>query len=178
MCRDSEAFVSPWTIFRAYSRLGCTSFGGPIAHLGYFHEEFVVRRRWVDETTYTGVVGLCQFLPGPASSQVGFTIGLLRGGTWYALAAWAAFTLPSALLMFAVASGHTMFSTRVGSGVVHARELVAVRLSTPDQIPVQIQQRKFLDFDMDAYNRSKLNSDKSQRMGSSQEVGTHETNSG
>ena len=111
MSRDSAAFISPWTIFLAYLRLGCTSFGGPIAHLGYFHEEFVVRRKWVDETTYTDIVGLCQFLPGPASSQVGFTIGLLRGGTWGALAAWTAFTLPSALLMFAVASGNTLFST-------------------------------------------------------------------
>jgi chromate transporter len=126
MSRDSGALVSPWTIFLAYLRLGCTSFGGPIAHLGYFHEEFVVRRKWVDETTYTDIVGLCQFLPGPASSQVGFTIGLLRGGTWGALAAWTAFTLPSALVMFAVASGHTLFSTRVGSRVVHALELVAV----------------------------------------------------
>jgi chromate transporter len=110
MCRDSEAFVSPWTIFLAYSRLGCTSFGGPIAHLGYFHEEFVVRRKWVDETTYTDVVGLCQFLPGPASSQVGFTIGLVRGGTWYALA-----VLGSVYIAFGVAHvrcglrSHTVF---------------------------------------------------------------------
>src|SRR5207248_5257895 len=124
--------------------LGCTSFGGPIAHLGYFHEEFVVRRKWVDETTYTDIVGLCQFLPGPASSQVGFTIGLLRGGVLGALAAWTAFTLPSVLLRFAVASGHSLFSSRVGSGVVHGLQLVAVaviaqavwtmmRMSTPDR---------------------------------------------
>jgi chromate transporter len=123
---DSDSFVYPWIIFLAYLRLGCTSFGGPIAHLGYFHEEFVVRRRWMDEATYTDIVGLCQFLPGPASSQVGFTIGLLRGGVWGAAAAWTAFTLPSALFMFAVASGHGLFSSRVGSGVVHALELVAV----------------------------------------------------
>jgi chromate transporter len=124
--RDRAAFLSPWTIFLAYLRLGCTSFGGPIAHLGYFHQEFVVRRKWVDESTYADIVGLCQFLPGPASSQVGFTVGLLRGGTRGALAAWVAFTLPSALLMFAVASSRTLFSTPVGSGVVHALELVAV----------------------------------------------------
>jgi chromate transporter len=126
MSRDFGAFVSPWAIFLVYLRLGCTSFGGPIAHLGYFHEEFVVRRKWLDETTYSDIVSLSQFLPGPASSQVGFTIGLLRGGPWGALAAWAAFTLPSAVLMFAVASGHSFFSSRIGSGVVHALELVAV----------------------------------------------------
>ena len=123
---DTSSRVSPWTIFLAYLRLGCTSFGGPIAHLGYFHDEFVVRRKWVEEATFTDIVGLCQFLPGPASSQVGFTIGLLRGGIWGALAAWTAFTLPSALLMFAVASGHGLFSSSVGSGVVHALQLVAV----------------------------------------------------
>jgi chromate transporter len=118
--------TSPWAIFLVYLRLGCSSFGGPIAHLGYFREEFVVRRKWLDDSTFTDIVGLCQFLPGPASSQVGFTIGLLRGGALGALAAWTAFTLPSALLMFAVASGHGQFSSRVGSGVVHALELVAV----------------------------------------------------
>lgn len=113
----------PWAIFLTFLRLGCTSFGGPIAHLGYFREEFVVRRKWLNDQTFTDIVGLCQFLPGPASSQVGFTIGLLRGG---ALAAWTAFTLPSALLMFAIASSQGLFSSRVGSGVVHALELVAV----------------------------------------------------
>src|SRR5271166_2098974 len=113
-------------VFAVYLRLGCTSFGGPIAHLGYFHEEFVVRRKWLDESIFTDIVALCQFLPGPASSQVGFTIGLLRGGMWGALAAWMAFTLPSAILMFAVASGHSFFSSHIGSGVVHALELVAV----------------------------------------------------
>ena len=118
--------LSPRTIFLAYLRLGCTSFGGPIAHLGYFREEFVVRRKWLDDATFTDIVGLCQFLPGPASSQVGFAIGLLRGGALGALAAWTAFTLPSALLMFAVASGHALFSSRVGAGVVHCLELVAV----------------------------------------------------
>ena len=118
--------VSVGTIFLAYLRLGCTSFGGPIAHFGYFREEFVVRRKWLDDETFTDIVGLCQFLPGPASSQVGFTIALLRGGALGAFAAWTAFTLPSALLMFAMASGHGLFSTRIGSGVVHALELVAV----------------------------------------------------
>jgi chromate transporter len=117
---------STWTIFLTYLRLGCTSFGGPIAHLGYFRQEFVVHRKWLDDPTFTDIVGLYQFLPGPASSQVGFTIALLRGGALAALVAWTAFTLPSALLMFAVASGHGLFSTRIGSRVVHALELVAV----------------------------------------------------
>jgi chromate transporter len=124
--QESGAVSTPWTIFLTFLRLGCTSFGGPIAHLGYFREEFVVRRRWLDDAMFTHIVGLCQFLPGPASSQLGFTIGLLRGGALGALAAWTAFTLPSALFMFAVACGHNLFSGRLGSGVAHALELVAV----------------------------------------------------
>ena len=86
----------------------------------------MVRRKWLDDRTFTDIVGLCQFLPGPASSQVGFAIGLLRGGALGALAAWTAFTLPSALLMFAVASGHALFSSRVGERVVNGLQLVAV----------------------------------------------------
>src|SRR3954451_24989458 len=88
-------------------RLGLTSFGGPIAHLGYFHDEFVVRRRWFDERAYADLVALCQFLPGPASSQVGMAIGLSRAGSLGALAAWTAFTLPSAiaLVLFAYSVG-------------------------------------------------------------------------
>ncbi len=117
---------SAWTIFLSFLRLGCTSFGGPIAHLGYFRNEFVIRRKWLDEAPYADIVGLCQFLPGPASSQVGFTIGLLEGGPLGALAAWTAFTLPSALLMFAFAYGHNLFAGRVGSGILHGLELVAV----------------------------------------------------
>jgi len=114
------------TIFFSFLRLGCTSFGGPIAHLGYFRNEFVVRRKWLEEGTFADIVGLCQFLPGPASSQVGFTIGLLEGGPLGALAAWTGFTLPSALLMFAFAYGHGLFSGVVGAGVLHGLELVAV----------------------------------------------------
>src|SRR5450759_2446955 len=90
---------SPLEVLLAFGKLGVTCFGGPIAHIGYFREEFVVRRRWLDEHAYADLVALCQFLPGPASSQVGFSIGLMRGG----LAAWTAFTLPSAiaLILFA-----------------------------------------------------------------------------
>src|SRR5690606_33609031 len=78
-------------VFAAFLKLGFTSFGGPIAHLGYFRDELVVRRRWIDEKGYADLVALCQFLPGPASSQVGFALGLLRGGPLGAAVAWAAF---------------------------------------------------------------------------------------
>jgi chromate transporter len=113
-------------IFATFLRLGCTSFGGPIAHLGYFREEFVERKKWLDDATFTDIVGLCQFLPGPASSQVGFVVGLLRGGFSGALAAWAGFTLPSAVLMYLVATGRSLFWGRAGMAVTHALELVAV----------------------------------------------------
>src|SRR6202030_4266940 len=86
-------------VFAAFLRLGLTSFGGPIAHLGYFHEEFVIRRKWLDEKTYVDLVALSQFLPGPASSKVGIALGLSRAGYPGALAAWSAFTLPSAIAL-------------------------------------------------------------------------------
>lgn len=88
-----------WEILLAALRLGLTSFGGPIAHLGYFREEYVQRRRWLDDQAYAGIVGLCQFLPGPASSQVGIAIGMLRGGFLGGLLAWLGFTLPSAVAL-------------------------------------------------------------------------------
>jgi chromate transporter len=86
----------PGEVFGAFLKLGLTSFGGPIAHLGYFRDELVLRRRWLSEAAYADLIALCQFLPGPASSQVGFALGYLRGGLAGALLAWAAFTLPSA----------------------------------------------------------------------------------
>ena len=86
-------------VFAAFLKLGLTSFGGPVAHLGYFRNEFVERRKWLDEQSYADLVALCQFLPGPASSQVGISIGLLRAGFPGALAAWTAFTFPSALAL-------------------------------------------------------------------------------
>src|SRR5438477_11774391 len=92
-------------VLAASTRLGLTSFGGPVAHLGYFRAEYVVRRRWLDEATYADLVALCQFLPGPASSQVGISIGLLRAGVPGALAAWLGFTLPSAIALALVAQG-------------------------------------------------------------------------
>src|SRR3954468_4173129 len=90
---------TPAEVFLAFLKLGLTSFGGPIAHLGYFRDELVTRRRWIDEAGYADLVALCQFLPGPASSQVGFSLGLLRAGPLGGLAAWTAFTLPSAILL-------------------------------------------------------------------------------
>lgn len=113
-------------VFRTFLRLGLTSFGGPIAHLGYYHDELVRRRRWIDEAGYADLVALSQFLPGPASSQTGFALGLLRGGLRGALAAWLAFTLPSALLLLAFAYGAAAFSGPLGAGVLHGLKLVAV----------------------------------------------------
>lgn len=94
-----------WTCFWAFLRLGLTSFGGPVAHLGFFREEFVVKRQWLSEKAYADLVALCQFLPGPASSQVGFALGYQRAGLAGAFASWLAFTLPSALVMIACAYG-------------------------------------------------------------------------
>ncbi|MBB2690267.1 UNVERIFIED_ORG: chromate transporter [Rhizobium esperanzae] len=92
---DGTAEGSPLEVLRVFIKLGLTSFGGPIAHLGYFRDELVVRRKWIDEAGYADLVALCQFLPGPASSQVGFSLGVLRGrGLAGGFAAWCAFTLP------------------------------------------------------------------------------------
>lgn len=114
-------------IFAAFLKLGLTSFGGPIAHLGYFREEFVVRRKWLNDSAFADVVALCQFLPGPASSQVGFVLGLFRGGGLLGgIAAWTAFTLPSAILLLAFAYGAASFSGPIGQGVIHGLKLVAV----------------------------------------------------
>ncbi len=113
-------------VFWAYLKLGVTSFGGPIAHLGYFRNELVLRRGWIDEAGFADLVALCQFLPGPASSQTGFALGLLRGGVLGALAAWSAFTLPSAILLVAFAYGASAFAGTVGQGVIHGLKVVAV----------------------------------------------------
>jgi chromate transporter len=115
-------------VLLVFLKLGVTSFGGPIAHIGYFREELVVRRRWVDEATYTDLVALCQFLPGPASSQVGFSLGLIRAGYWGGLAAWTGFTLPSAVLLTAFAYGAEELGGPIGQGVIHGLKLVAVAI--------------------------------------------------
>jgi chromate transporter len=114
-------------VFTAFLKLGLTSFGGPIAHLGYFRNEFVERRKWLDEAAYADLVALCQFLPGPASCQVGFSLGVLRGnGLLGGLAAWFAFTMPSALILFAFAMSAAALTGPVAEGLLHGLKLVAV----------------------------------------------------
>lgn len=112
----------------AFGKLGVSCFGGPIAHIGYFREEFVVRRRWLDEQAYADLVALCQFLPGPASSQVGFSIGLMRAGYGGALAAWTGFTMPSAIALVLFAYGAGALSGPAGLGLLHGLKLVAVAI--------------------------------------------------
>jgi chromate transporter len=113
-------------VFAVFLKLGLTSFGGPVAHLGYFRNEFVERRRWLEEQTYADLVALCQFLPGPASSQVGISIGLMRAGYLGALAAWTAFTLPSAIALVAFAYGLAASGNALGSGWLHGLKVAAV----------------------------------------------------
>ena len=115
-------------VWRVFLKLGLTSFGGPVAHLGYFRREFVVRRAWLDERDYADLVALCQFLPGPASSQTGFAIGLMRAGYLGGLAAWAAFTLPSAIAMTLFAYGEGALNGPAGDGLIHGLKLVAVAI--------------------------------------------------
>lgn len=141
--RDHGSLIE---VFLAFLKLGISSFGGPIAHLGYFRNELVVRRRWLDEAAYADVVALCQFLPGPASSQVGFCLGVLRGnGLWGGLLAWFAFTMPSAVILFAFAASAAAFTGPAAGGLLHGLKLVAVavvaqaiwgmtRTLTPDRI--------------------------------------------
>jgi chromate transporter len=137
---------NPAEIFSAFLKLGLTSFGGPVAHLGYFRIEFVERRKWLSEESYADLVALCQFLPGPASSQVGISIGLLRGG---ALAAWTAFTLPSAIALVLFAYGIAAFENHFGGGWLHGLKVAAVavvalailgmaRTLTPDRMRITL----------------------------------------
>jgi len=118
----------PSEVFVVFLKLGLTSFGGPIAHLGYFRDELVLRRRWLSDAAYAELVALCQFLPGPASSQVGFALGYLRGGISGALLAWAAFTLPSALLLLAFALGADALGGALGQDLLRGFKLVAVAI--------------------------------------------------
>ena len=115
-------------VFLVFLTLGVTCFGGPIAHIGYFRDAFVMRRRWLDETAYADLVALCQFLPGPASSQVGFAIGLMRAGLPGGLAAWAGFTLPSAAVLVLFAYGADLLGGPAGGGLIHGLKLVAVAI--------------------------------------------------
>ncbi|EBU7498256.1 chromate transporter, partial [Salmonella enterica subsp. enterica serovar Typhi] len=110
-------------VFRAFLKLGLTSFGGPIAHLGYFRDEFVTRRKWLSDQAYGDLVALCQFLPGPASSQVGFALGLMRAGWAGALAAFLAFTLPSAIVMAALALTAARLDGPLAQGMLHGLKI-------------------------------------------------------
>lgn len=115
-------------VFKAFLLLGLTSFGGPVAHLGYFRTEFVARRQWLSETAYADLVALCQFLPGPASSQVGFALGLMRAGPWGAAMAWLAFTLPSAIVLVLFAFGAAVLEGPIAGGIIHGLKVVAVAI--------------------------------------------------
>ena len=123
---SSSAGNASLEVFAAALRLGVTSFGGPIAHLGYFREEYVVRRKWLDERSYADLVALCQFLPGPASSQVGMAVGIARAGLPGALAAWLGFTLPSALALVLFALGVDALGGATATGWLHGLKVVAV----------------------------------------------------
>jgi len=113
-------------VFRIFLRLGLTSFGGPVAHLGYYRAEFVLRRKWLDEAAYADIVALCQFLPGPASSQVGMSIGILRAGLPGAVAAWLGFTMPSAIALILFGYGVTRFGDLSHAAWLHGLKIVAV----------------------------------------------------
>ena len=123
-----RAAGSPLEVLAAFLKLGLTSFGGPVAHLGYFRREFVVYRAWLDERAFAELVALAQFLPGPASSQTGFAIGLTRAGYLGGLAAWAGFTLPSAAIMTAFAFGAGALRGPAGDGLIHGLKLTAVAI--------------------------------------------------
>jgi len=126
--KDRKRTGSAIEVLRAFAKLGVSCFGGPIAHIGYFRQEFVVRRRWLDEQAYADLVALCQFLPGPASSQVGFSLGLMRAGYLGGLAAWVAFTLPSAAALVLFAYGASALEGEIGSGLLRGLKLVAVAI--------------------------------------------------
>lgn len=128
LAHDTPSRQPAWHLFLVFLRLGLTSFGGPAAHLGYFRQEFVARRHWLSEQTYADLVAMCQFLPGPSSSQVGLAIGLVRGGYRGALAAWLGFTLPSALLLMAVALSVLEDARWLSGEVVHGLKIVAVAI--------------------------------------------------
>ena len=123
---SSDNGAGPWPVFLIFLRLGLTSFGGPVAHLGYFRHEFVTRRAWLSERSYADLVVLCQFLPGPASSQVGIAIGLSRAGYAGAFAAWAGFTLPSAIALILFAKSISIYGDSLAGGALNGLKVVAV----------------------------------------------------
>ncbi|PWL18489.1 chromate transporter [Falsochrobactrum shanghaiense] len=126
--RHQQTQGSVSEVFGVFLKLGLTSFGGPVAHLGYFRDELVIRRKWLSENAYADLVALCQFLPGPASSQLGFALGLSRAGWGGALAAFLAFTLPSALLLLMLAMGAGAIQHPLGLGALYGLKIVAVAI--------------------------------------------------
>lgn len=124
--RATRAPLAVSEVFRVFLRLGLTSFGGPIAHVGYLRHEFVEKRQWLDEHTYADLVALSQFLPGPASSKVGIALGMSRAGLAGAVAAWLGFTLPSAIVLVLFGTGLSAITDRIGDGWLHGLKVVAV----------------------------------------------------
>ena len=126
-----QKFPDVLEVLGVATRLGLTSFGGPVAHIGYFREEYVARRKWLDEATYVDLVALCQFLPGPASSQVGIAIGITRAGLLGGVAAWLGFTLPSAIALVAFAYGLRVLE--VADAGERGKDLLA-QISVPEEL--------------------------------------------
>lgn len=123
---DQGSMKQVLEVFWIFLRLGCTSFGGPIAHLGYFQNELIAKKKWMDDSAYADLVALCQFLPGPASSQVGMALGLSRAGIAGAIAAWLGFTLPSAILLVLFALGLAHFQNQLDMAWIHGLKIAAV----------------------------------------------------
>ncbi|MGN7612090.1 chromate transporter, partial [Magnetococcales bacterium HHB-1] len=123
---DNKTPGSAFEVLVVFFKLGLTSFGGPVAHLGYFRDAFVTRLKWLNERSYADLVAMCQFLPGPASSQVGMGLGMMRAGYAGAVAAWVGFTLPSALAMILFAFGVVHFDFAAHGGWLHGLKVVAV----------------------------------------------------
>ena len=122
----TQAPESAWSIFHIFLRLGLTSFGGPVAHLGYFRDEFITRRRWLSEQQYADLLALCHFLPGPSSSQVGMGLGISQAGYGGVFAAWLGFTMPSALLLILFAFGVSIYQEMIPDTALHGLAIVAV----------------------------------------------------
>ncbi|MDH3739182.1 MAG: chromate efflux transporter, partial [Alphaproteobacteria bacterium] len=125
---DNVPLLSPWRIFIAFLALGVTAFGGPVAHIGYFRTEFVERRKWIDADQFQDLIALCQFLPGPMSTQIGIAIGMLRGRVVGGLAAWFGFTAPSAILMIGLGVSTNLFDSGLPDSLVHGLKLAAVAI--------------------------------------------------
>jgi len=127
---EENAHIAPQGTFlevlKVFAKLGVSSFGGPVAHLGYFRQEIVVRRKWVDEAAYADLIGLCQFLPGPSSSQTGIALGITRAGVKGGIAAWLGFTLPSAIALTIFAYVTSLFKGVAQSGWLHGLLIAAV----------------------------------------------------